>query len=678
MQANEFGFSSRSLKSTHLAALLMAGMSLYGQMSGLAQGAAGIGGGDHQSASLHQQLTDYSQATLGRRGFSLNSGRNRFASPGAPISNNAVTHWKGSYSYSGTTYEYSMVGTDPHAGSATTVVPTVIIPVRFVFSDGSVYDASTELIDGKTAAQGIIGSPIFQPYDFSAGGTSLGKTQFADAYQRANFWSDVSSRAPDYHVLLGQPTVLPPLTVNVPANELFVYHDDASGINVPIVEVDPSFVITDDFLRQQNVPDNALAIFVTGVAQWTTKGLHGMLPDANGAAARTFIVTSYSPYDLFGEYRIPDIMALSHEIVEWLADPFVTNFTPGWNMVGQSFESCGSSLFYDALEVSDPFIVLGSMHTLSTGVSTFHVVDAAFVDFFTRSVPSRSVNSAYSLFSDATGPSACLGHLPLRNTTTFLYPGSVDTAAFGINNRGDIVGFYLDAQDHHHGFSLIDSHMEPLDIPGATDTFAFKINDAGLIVGYFLDADGNMSGFSLQNGSYQVLNFPGSFGTYAQGVNNQGDIVGGYYDANFSTHGFIFTQGQFSSIDSPLGSMSELDGINGRGISVGYTSDSSFTPVEGFTYDNKNGFLEVAVPYANWTSPIGLNNANVVVGVEHEQRICSCIEGVTGFIAWGSPAARHYRYLLGYTADINDQGQIVGDLLGRGFVATLPPLDRND
>ena len=79
-----------------------------------------------------------------------------------------IPHWTGEFSYHGITYPYTMVGTDPSKGSATTVVPTVIIPLRFVFADGSVVDSSTDLVDGQTAIQGIINSPIFQRYPFPA------------------------------------------------------------------------------------------------------------------------------------------------------------------------------------------------------------------------------------------------------------------------------------------------------------------------------------------------------------------------------------------------------------------------------------------------------------------------------------------------------------------------------
>jgi hypothetical protein len=67
-----------------------------------------------------------------------------------------------------------MVGTDPKLGSKTTVIPTAIIPLRFVFPDGQVFDSGTDLVDGQTAIQGIINSPIFKNYNFVSGERALG------------------------------------------------------------------------------------------------------------------------------------------------------------------------------------------------------------------------------------------------------------------------------------------------------------------------------------------------------------------------------------------------------------------------------------------------------------------------------------------------------------------------
>ena len=140
--------------------------------------------------------------------------------PGESLSLSAlqasIPTWTDSFFYKGIKYTYRMVGTDPKLGSKTTVIPTVILPMRFVFPDGSVFDASTDIVDGQTPVQGIMNSPIFQNYNFVIGGKSIGNTQYGDAFQRANFWDSVSGKSKNYHVLLGQPTVLPTQTITVP------------------------------------------------------------------------------------------------------------------------------------------------------------------------------------------------------------------------------------------------------------------------------------------------------------------------------------------------------------------------------------------------------------------------------------------------------------------------------
>jgi hypothetical protein len=173
-----------------------------------------------------------------------------------------IPHWSDSFTYQGLVYSYTMVGTDPKRGSATTVIPTVLIPLRFVFADGNVFDASTDLVDGQTSVQGIINSPIFQNYDFVSGGTHVGNTQYGDAFQRANFWDSVSTRSPNYHVLLGQPTVLPTQTINVPDGLGSYGTDPVTGLTVPLVDLDFLSSQTAPILTAANVSPTTLPIMV--------------------------------------------------------------------------------------------------------------------------------------------------------------------------------------------------------------------------------------------------------------------------------------------------------------------------------------------------------------------------------------------------------------------------------
>ena len=127
-----------------------------------------------------------------------------------------VPFWSGSFSFQGKTYPYTMVGTDPSAGSVTSTIPVVIIPLKFVFFNGTTLSASDPVCGGTASAVTLTqASPLFEDFPFAPGGTDVGTTQYIDAFQRANFWNHVSTTSPDYHVLLSS-TVQATQTVVVP------------------------------------------------------------------------------------------------------------------------------------------------------------------------------------------------------------------------------------------------------------------------------------------------------------------------------------------------------------------------------------------------------------------------------------------------------------------------------
>jgi probable HAF family extracellular repeat protein/VCBS repeat-containing protein len=77
-----------------------------------------------------------------------------------------------------------------------------------------------------------------------------------------------------------------------------------------------------------------------------------------------------------------------------------------------------------------------------------------------------------------------------------------------------------------------------LNDPLATDgTYAEGINDLGQVVGYYFDNSG-LHGFLYSGGSYTTINDPlATQGTVATGINNKGEIVGDYFDGS-GEHGF--------------------------------------------------------------------------------------------------------------------------------------------
>jgi probable HAF family extracellular repeat protein len=591
-----------------------------------------------------------------------------------PDHNNLTTipHWSGTFNYHEISYHYTMVGTDPDLGSATTVVPTYLIPLRFVFADGSVVDAGTEMFEGQTAIHAIGNSPVFQPFPFKCDGVMVGNTQYPDAFQRANFWNYVSTRSKDYHVLLGKPTVLATQTINVPAGQ-GGYFPDPFGSGAMIPYVDP-FLLDESvqaFIRQLGISPRTLPIFVTGDVVAGGLAYHGVI--TGPAGAQTYIVTCYfGQTSSFSMYEGPDVMPVSHEINEWMDDPFLNNFTPGWDDLTDNNLQCDSDIYYrfDLLEACDAIAALPNrgITALSTSPYVYHLEDTLFLDFFRRSVRSSAAGGQFSFFGLATAPAYdCTGHLEVGQTL-FAFPGAVATVGHGINNLGEVVGYYFDASFNRHGFLFDGKVFASIDLPGATDTAAQKVNDSGLVVGWFDKADGVPHGFSYKNGVYTAIDFPGSIDTIAEGVNAEGDVVGAYDDTNFITHGFLLHNGRYLRTDAPYALQTELTSINDEGQIAGITWDDQFNgPYLGLVKDGMN-FTMMHFPGAQFTYPFSINNSSMLTGQFFDA------DGYgDGFVTlFGFPYE-----IYGFVFGNNEKGQIAGTTYNSngqqvGFTAQLP------
>ena len=73
--------------------------------------------------------------------------------------------------------------------------------------------------------------------------------------------------------------------------------------------------------------------------------------------------------------------------------------------------------------------------------------------------------------------------------TTLAVPGTTFATAFGINDHGDVTGFYFDSTGTH-GYLYSSGKYTTLDVPGTFSTLAFGINNAGQIVGEYDDSTG--------------------------------------------------------------------------------------------------------------------------------------------------------------------------------------------
>jgi hypothetical protein len=79
--------------------------------------------------------------------------------------------------------------------------------LKFVFPN-----PGNPTLDGTNVLAATQNSPIFLTADYMAGSVDLGVTQYGDALQRAEFWN-LPGFSPDYHILLGTPSIAATATV---------------------------------------------------------------------------------------------------------------------------------------------------------------------------------------------------------------------------------------------------------------------------------------------------------------------------------------------------------------------------------------------------------------------------------------------------------------------------------
>lgn len=173
-------------------------------------------------------------------------------------------------------------------------------------------------------------------------------------------------------------------------------------------------------------------------------------------------------------------------------------------------------------------------------------------------------------------------------TYTTIEPNHVTSSSLQkINNAGQMAGFAVDAASVVHAFiyDLSTNSITVLRPPRGSNAVADGINNVGDVVGYYL-VGSSLPGFIYGGGHYKKIAFPPvSNSTEAQDINDSGVVVGVVtLDTQKGTeyHGFLYQTGQFVRFVFPGTSVTEAFGINNAGMIVGLYGDSS---------NNSHGFL---------------------------------------------------------------------------------------
>jgi hypothetical protein len=205
--------------------------------------------------------------------------------------------------------------------------------------------------------------------------------------------------------------------------------------------------------------------------------------------------------------------------------------------------------------------------------------------------------------------------------TTFDYPGvGNSTLPQKINERGDIVGEFIDSTGVTRGFVRFSDGSFSAPIVDPNDTVGFTegrgINNSGTVCGDYVGSDGNSHGFFLSGGTFTEYDVPGAVSTAVLGINDAGDFAGAFDpDGSGILQGFVSVGGTLTSFSVPAAiSTLAYEISNSKRLVVGYYIDSAGI-LHGYFRD-ANGALHFPIDPTGSVGTIlfGLNDRNWVVG----------------------------------------------------------------
>jgi uncharacterized membrane protein len=196
-----------------------------------------------------------------------------------------------------------------------------------------------------------------------------------------------------------------------------------------------------------------------------------------------------------------------------------------------------------------------------------------------------------------------------------------DTVGFtegrGINNSRTVAGDYVISDGTLHSFFLSGSTFTEYDVPNTVQTNLLSINDVDDFTGGFdPDGSGVFQAFFSIDGTLTSFSVPAALSTFAYEINNSEELVVGYYiDAAGVLHGYYRdADGALHFPIDPSGSITTiLFGLNDRNWVVGRYADSAGA-THGLFFIPPNQFATFDFPGSTFTSLNGINDKGVICG----------------------------------------------------------------
>jgi probable HAF family extracellular repeat protein len=240
-----------------------------------------------------------------------------------------------------------------------------------------------------------------------------------------------------------------------------------------------------------------------------------------------------------------------------------------------------------------------------------------------------------------------------------------NSAALGINNKGEVVGYSFQGEDYQAFlYSSSDQSLTDVGSLGGKINAACAINDAGQVTGYSQDGNGNLLAFVFSRNQpiASLGTLDGASTSEAFGINNTGAVVGDSQSGNQSHRPVLFSNGSVQ--DLGLGRSNELDAletayaINDAGHIVGRHSAGN-NAFHAFLFVNGNTTDFRTLGGANGEA-LAINKNGLVVGDS------DTADGLAHAFIFDHSQLKDLGTLPGfdnasYARGINNSGDIVGE-----------------
>jgi hypothetical protein len=282
-------------------------------------------------------------------------------------------------------------------------------------------------------------------------------------------------------------------------------------------------------------------IWTTGPAQAVTYTFQDIIDPVNPTFTQVLGINDAGTIVGYGNMTIFNGFQLT------LPASFTRLNVPGATGGTQVFGITANGLTTDGFSVSPTGVNSGFVHT----GTTFTTVDQPGTAF-NQLLGINALGTTAAGYS-STDPAGVVGQHALTvsggpsfTSPTFtdinaLLPANFNSQATGVNNSGEVVGFYVNAAGNFVAFMDVGGTITSFEFPGSLSTQALGVNNLGEIVGDYLDTGGVMHGFLDNLGAFTTLDPTGSTATTINGINDQGTVVGFFVDATGNTIGVVGT-----------------------------------------------------------------------------------------------------------------------------------------